>query len=555
MIDGYLAQQFGGEGLSRRSFFRGAAAGGAAMALTNVPGLAAAQERRPQITSGGAYPDFVDGIRYSDTNWVTSGFNDLVRANVEIQDLETLAGQVPADLNGTLYRCGPEPQYPSLSGTDEYFNGEGMVHMFRFENGHVDYRSRYVENERYLAQKQARRSLFGVYRNRYTNAPEAAGVNPGTANTHVMWHAGKLLALKEDDLPYELDPDTLETVGRYDYDGAVRAQWLTAHPKIDMATNEMFTFSYQANGDGTKDLAYYVIDDRGRVAHEVWFETPFAANVHDYVMTEDYVIFPFAPLITEMDVIRSGGPFYRWHHDKQFYFAILPKYGSASDVRWFRGPPGFAAHLMNGYNDGRIVHVDADLSGAAWASFPTHDGTRLPRELYQNTLSRLTFDMGSNRDSFEITPIVPGYNCGMSRCDERFVGRRYSNGYTMISSRDGNRLTGVEPSQRGIGRVDPESGDVDLFDPGPNRGVQEPVFAERHTNSGDGDGYVMTLVNNLEEYRSELAILDGRNLSAGPIAVLKVPLRLRTTFHGLWVPAKTLQTGLYEFDPTVARVA
>ena len=171
------------------------------------------------------------------------GWGAPLRLESDLRDLCLVHGQVPRDLTGMLYRCGPDRQYPSMAKDDVFIDGEGMAHLFRFENGHVDYRSRWVRTERFRLQEQARRSLFGRYRNRYTNDPSVAGKNMGTANTNIIWHGRKLLALKEDSLPMELDPETLETRGEWRYEGAVSAVSLTAHPKLDHHTIELLTFS------------------------------------------------------------------------------------------------------------------------------------------------------------------------------------------------------------------------------------------------------------------------------------------------------------------------
>src|SRR5262249_29366753 len=154
-----------------------------------------------------------------------------LRTESTVRGLELISGHLPKGLEGTWYRGGPDRQYPSRYEEDIFIDGEGMAHMFRFHaDGQVDYLSRWVRTERYKLQEQARRPLFGRYRNRYTNDPVAAGANGGAANTTMMYHAGKVLVLKEDDLPYEVDPDTLETRGRYDYGGQIKAVSLSAHP-------------------------------------------------------------------------------------------------------------------------------------------------------------------------------------------------------------------------------------------------------------------------------------------------------------------------------------
>ena len=150
-----------------------------------------------------------------------------MRTECEIRGLELAQGEIPDGLQGALYKVGADRQYPSGRTDDIFIDGEGMIHMFRFKNNQVDYVSRWVHTERYKRQRAAKRSLFGRYRNRYTNDPSVAGVHMGTGNTTAMFHAGRLYALKEDDLPHRIDPDTLATMGRDDFDGAVRTQSLS----------------------------------------------------------------------------------------------------------------------------------------------------------------------------------------------------------------------------------------------------------------------------------------------------------------------------------------
>jgi carotenoid cleavage dioxygenase len=65
------------------------------------------------------------------------------RAEVDIFDCD-VDGRIPDDLNGCFYRVGPDFQYPPRYPNNIPFDGEGHVSMFRFKNGHVDLKSRYV---------------------------------------------------------------------------------------------------------------------------------------------------------------------------------------------------------------------------------------------------------------------------------------------------------------------------------------------------------------------------------------------------------------------------
>ena len=466
------------------------------------------------------------------------GWGQPLRSETTVQDLEVVFGAIPAGLEGCLFRCGPDRQYPPMTGDDVFIDGEGMVHMFRFEGGHVDYRSRWVHTERYRLQEEARRSLFGRYRNRYTNDPSVEGAHMGTANTNLIWHAGKLLALKEDDLPYEIDPRTLETIGKYDYDGAVKACSMTAHPKVDWITNELLTFSYQAKGDATTDCAFYVIGGDGKVRNEVWFNMPWAACVHDFAVTPTHAIFPFFPLVTDLEVIKQGGPFYQYHPDKPTMVAVVPRNGTAEDIRWFKGPNTTAGHMLNAHIEGSKVHLDLCLyQGNCFPFFPTPAGETTAT--VPPILTRLTMDLDSNSGEFTQKVLLPS-PCEMPRTDDRYQGRAYRYGF-MICYRGADGTSAV-------GRIDHRTGELKTWAPGPNSGVSEPQFVPRSPDAPEGDGWLLVLVSRIAENRSDLAVLDAMNVEAGPVALIKVPTRVRSTFHGTWAPKQALETGLYDME-------
>jgi carotenoid cleavage dioxygenase-like enzyme len=469
------------------------------------------------------------------------GWGAPLRIESDIRDIEVVQGSVPRDLNGTLYRCGPDRQYPPMTADDIFIDGEGMAHMFRFEDGHVDYRSRWVRNERFLLQEKARRSLFGRYRNRYTNDPSVAGKSQGTSNTNMVWHGGKLLVLKEDSLPMELDPDTLETRTEWNYGGAVKSVSLTAHPKLDLARNELLTFSYQARGDCSTDFAFFIADVDGRIVHQMWFNAPYPGMVHDFAVTDTHIIVPFFPLITDMDVLKRGGPFYRWHPDQESHYAIFPRRGSASDIRWFRGPAVSAGHMMNAVTDGAKVHLDLCLyQGNCFDFFPSADGS--PFKPAPPLLTRLSFDLNDDRGPFESKLLMPSPG-EMPKVDDRFMGKAYRFGYLIC--RPPGALAG-SMGLSAIGRFDHETRQLAAWEPGPECGVQEPTFVPRQNGVKEGDGYLIALVNRLAENRSDLVILDAQRLGEAPIATLRLPVRVRSTFHGMWVPQPTLQSGRYD---------
>ena len=454
------------------------------------------------------------------------GWGRPLRAETTVTGLELVAGHVPESLVGSFYRAGPDRQFPPSDGDDVFIDGEGMVHAFRFDaDGLVSYRSRWVRTERFIAQERAGRSLFGRYRNRHTALPEARGLHPGAANTTAFFHAGQLTVLKEDDLPYAVDPLTLETLGRTDLGGQVTASCLAAHPKIDAATGECLTFANQARGDASRDVALYAFGPDGRKRQENWFQAPSAGVVHDFGITDEHCVLPFFPLITDAKVLEAGGPFYQWHPDTPFRVAVLPRDGRG-EPRWFEGPKNFSAgHMMNAFQEGTQVHLDVAMyDGNCFPFFPTPDGRTIGSG--PPLLTRLTMDLADARGAIRMAPLMrrPGE---LPRTDDRVQGRPYRYGYEVSRSPDGFAT---------IVRIDVTTGAMDAWNHGQPVSVHEPQFVPRHPGAAEGDGWLLVVLNRLDQGHSELAIFDAMDLAGGPVARLHLPVRVRSTFHGCWVP-------------------
>ena len=159
----------------------------------------------------------------------------LIRLQGDIADLE-VEGEVPVELDGAFYRVHPDPQFAPKFDDDQFFNGDGMISMFRFKDGRVDFKQRYAQTDKWKLENAAGRALFGAYRNPLTDDEAVKGQIRGTANTNVLVHAGKLFAMKEDSPCLLMDPNTLETEGYTDFAGDLDIPTFTAHPKLDPDT-------------------------------------------------------------------------------------------------------------------------------------------------------------------------------------------------------------------------------------------------------------------------------------------------------------------------------
>jgi carotenoid cleavage dioxygenase-like enzyme len=203
---------------------------------------------------------------------------------------------------------------------------------------------RWFSISRFRAEKKARRALLGKYRNPYTDNEMVKGIIRTASNTNVIFWRGVLLAMKEDGPPFALDPVTLETIGRYDFDGQVSSPTFTAHPKFDPDTGEMVCYGYEAGGNGydaSCDIVVYTIDKDGKKTEECWYKAPFCGMIHDCAITKNYLILPLTPIKANHDRLKRGGNHFAWDPKEDQWYGIVPRrHGKPEDIVWLRADNG-----------------------------------------------------------------------------------------------------------------------------------------------------------------------------------------------------------------------
>jgi carotenoid cleavage dioxygenase-like enzyme len=465
-----------------------------------------------------------------------------LRAEIDLVDCEA-EGKLPSDLNGTFYRVGPDFQYPPRLPNIP-LDGEGHIGMFRFENGHVDYKSRFVRTQRFMAQAAARESLFGTYRNPRGDDPRVKGLSRGTANTTPVFHHGKLFALKEDSPPVELNPDTLETVDDYyTFGGKLKSLTFTAHPKVDSETGELLAFGYEASGEGSTDVAVITISREGRITDETWIKVPYAGMIHDFAVTQKHVCFLVTPMIVDVEGMKQGRIHFSWNSSLPTWLGVMRRGGDGKDLRWFRGPERCATHTTGCFSDGDRVYVDMDMGLKNQFPFiPQTDGSPYDPVAAQGRITRLSVDLAqASRPGYDLEVLYP--NSGvLSRQDDRYHTIPYSVAFMRCleaSQPLDARLAGspFRPFNAWT-RFDHAQRRTQSFIVGGDSGVQECCFVPRNATAPEGDGYLIGVVDREIERRNDLVILDAQRLADGPIATVRLPFKIFQQVHGCWVPAQ-----------------
>lgn len=438
-------------------------------------------------------------------------------------------GELPRDLCGTLYRNGPNPQFPPR-GMYHWFAGDGMLHAFHLENGRASYRNRWVRTPKWQLEHEAGEALIGTFGNPRWTDPRHLRFDSTIANTNVVWHGGRLLALEEAHQPFEIDPASLAPRGYHGWNGKVGR--FTAHPKLDPRTGEMIAFAYAAGGRFTPEIDYIAVNADGSLKTVQRFTAPFSSMIHDFCVTRNFVIVPVFPLTGSMERAIGGQPAFAWEPDKGTHVAIFRRDGDLSDLRWFQGNPSYVFHPMNAFEtaDGKLI---CDMMQYPVAPlFPLPDGRRSGDHRPVAKLVRWTFDPSANTNGWTESPLDDRAG-EFPRHDERFHMEAYRHGWFAVGEpTDG----GEENAREGLAHVEPNQGRIAVWmAPGGDR-PGEPIFVPRADDAVEGDGWLLSVVFRARENRSDLLVFAAQDLPAGPVAEVQLAHRVPAGFHGNWRP-------------------
>ncbi len=467
----------------------------------------------------------------------------------EVPDCEVV-GKIPDEIDGAFYRVGGEWFYPPKFPDDAPLNSDGYASMFRIKNGRVSYKGRWVRTERFEQNLSAGRQLYGYYRNPYTDDSsirDAARPNRRTvANTSPLIHAGKLFALKEDGLPHELDPNTLTTRSIWNGGGQWQSQTFSAHPKLDPLTNEMVAYGYEAEGLANDELYMATIDARGALSHDVRVKVPYVSVIHDMAITHRHIVIPFCGYVTSAERLRQGKVHWGWDKTKPSMIGVMPRGGSAKDMRWFEGPERCMMHTFNAHDEGnKIVLYAPFYDSNFFPFFPNVDGSPFDPSKARAFIRKITLDLGKRDKGWQEEILWPTPVGDLGKVDPRVMSLPSRYLYTLYH--DAERPVAREKMQPGSPprptnsymRFDTATGEVQRYFAGPTHGLQELSFVPRGLGV-EGEGYLVGVATDYALQRSELVIVDAQRMAEGDVARVKLPFLISQQVHGIWANSTEL---------------
>ncbi len=443
-------------------------------------------------------------------------------------------GEVPDDLSGTYLRNTENPLFEPIRRYHP-FDGDAMIHAMSFGGGDARYSNRFVRTEALLAEQEAKQSLWAGI----TEHPSTALADHGwgartmmkdNASTDVIAHGGVALAsFYQCGELYRLDPVTAETLGTSSWNGAFPANGVSAHPKVDEHTGELLWFNYSAS---EPYYQYGVVSPEGELTNLVDIPVPGPRLPHDMAFTENWTILHDPPLGWDEAALADGHYANRFHRDTPTRFGLIPRHGSADDIRWFEADPTFVLHWTNAYEDGDEVVLDGffqhnprakgvDRMSGVHKGFETLDMNVLGARAH-----RWRFDLRTGQTREEPTS---------ERCLEfptinaRHGGRRHRYSYNAICAQGLFAFTGFV-------KHDLDTGDEIAVEMEPGVFVSETVMAPRDGSTAEDDGYLLTFTTDMNRDLSECLVFDAADPAAGPVVRLRLPERIASGTHACWAP-------------------
>ncbi len=442
-----------------------------------------------------------------------------------------IEGELPAALQGTLYRNGPGRFDLGGMRKRHLLDGDGMIQAFDFHDGKVRYRNRFVRTEKYVAEQQAQRVLLptwttrapgGMLRNMGNKIKSQAGVTTQVKN-------GCLYAFDEVGLPYGLDPDTLETRGQQEVGPpGIRVDY-KAHTKTDAKTGEWLLLGMEYGPRTYLHLAVQAAN--GALRHHQRVLAPRPSYIHDWFVTERYALVLLHPvelsLVRYLSGLASFTDSMQWKPRNGNLLMVIDRTGAAPPLT-LETSACFMWHSLNAFEAGDSIvadfvgydEPDHFLGEKAAFRLIMEGGQGLQQ--YAGTVRRYVINLQQRQIREEV---VSAENHEFPIADARVAAHRHRFGYF---------TTAPHPTvfHNGLARLDMESGrrDCVYLD---DTHLGEPIFVP-DAAAADERGWLLSLGLDGKTGKSFLGVFHSDRLTDGPLARILLQHPTPLSFHGAW---------------------
>ena len=453
----------------------------------------------------------------------------------DLTPLAIIEGDIPSDLQGSLYRNGPARLSRGGERVGHWFDGDGAILGVHFTDAGAEGVYRYVKTEGYLNEKAADRFIYpnygmtaaGAFWNNWTKSIKNA------ANTSVLALPDRLLALWEGGKPHALDLQDLSTIGIDKLSELTDEQPFSAHPKVDPVTGNIFNYGIGAGANAT--LYLYRCDSTGKLEQQNSHSLSGLPLIHDFCFAGQYLVFLVSPVRVNLAPIVLGLKSYsdamQWKPELGTEILIFDR-DSLSLVSSGKTDPWYQWHFANGYvnDEGKIVteftrYENFDTNQYLKEVACGYTRTSAPGTLWSLTIDPQTAQVISNEQILDTAGEFPLVSPAKVGLDWRYI-------YLSVHS-DKSRV-GKE-LYNAIARYDRQTGEIAIANLGENIYPSEPILVPSKDNPEQG--WLLTVVYDGNTDRSEVRVYHSDRLSEPPVCRLALPTVIPHSFHGTWQQA------------------
>lgn len=451
--------------------------------------------------------------------------------------LECVAGAVPEFVRGTYYMNGPARFQSGEVQYRHWLDGDGMVSRLHFDANGIHFRNRYIRSTKFVNEREAGRALFRAFGTSFPN-DRLNRVNNGLespVNISVYPFDGRLLALGEQGLPWEIDSETLETLRQFTCNGRLNdVSPMAAHPKFDARTGEMFNFGIAYSSQNPK--LYFYGFEQERLRYRKALPLPYSCTVHDFALSQHYAIFYLSPYLLDVDSFLHKGKTVmdalHWEPERGSQLVVLNR----SDGELVASIPAgqrYCLHLIHSFEEENRLIVDVlEFDRPIYSQYqPVPDlftdvarggPVRFVINLRTRELShRLALD-------YRFAPDFPAV-------DPRRWMQPYDE-FWMLGISAAGQYGRKFFDQLGHARWDQEHVKDIYRSPAQRYLGGEPVFIGETESSA---GVVICQEFDAENGRSYFLLFDAHEVSRGPVARIAVNRTLYLGFHAVFQIAQS----------------
>jgi all-trans-8'-apo-beta-carotenal 15,15'-oxygenase len=431
-----------------------------------------------------------------------------------------IKGRIPADLNGVFYRNGPGRFELGGERYHHWFDGDGFAQRWQISGGKVSHRGRFVQTQKFVEESAAGQFLYPTFGTYLGRRAIKTNDTMNAANTNLLPFQGRVYALWEGGSATELVPLTLATVGIKTWNDELKSMPFSAHPKMD-PDGGMWNFGALPGGD---KLVIYRIGANGQMLSTSVVDVPQLAMVHDFVVSAGHLIFLIPPYELVRGEGKSFADMHRWDGTRPMRAVVIAK--ATMQVRQiFELPPHMVFHFGNAWDDGDTTRFDTVLhdGDALMAVGRLMEGVRPKDSVNRSFAAQVTLDYAGKRAS--ITRMLGAAE--FPRVMPQVVAARH------------RKLALLSSSPRTLERVldtvhllDTDTGKNDSYRFDAGWQVEEHVLVPRANARSETDGYLVGVVQDAKRAQTVMTVFDAAHVSAGPLALARLPYRTPHCFHG-----------------------